>query len=103
MVRECFVWSLLEHENICPFRGLGKLNNFELPVLVSLFIPYGCLEYLRDHPEHRLSAVRLLLLELDRPHTGGVTVVRQPMPTVMIHLPPKALTSTRVVAEYTQR
>jgi hypothetical protein len=42
-------------------------------------------------------------LELERPRTGGVTVVRQPMPTVMIHLPPKALTSTKVVAEYTQR
>ena len=42
-------------------------------------------------------------LEPERPPTGGVTVVRQPMPTVMIHLPPKALTSTKVVAEYTQR
>ena len=57
MVRECFVWSLLKHENICPFRGLGTLDTIELPVLVSLFIPHQCMSYVRNHPEAKLSVV----------------------------------------------
>jgi hypothetical protein len=62
MIRECFVWSLLNHENICPFRGLGILNTVELPALVSLFIPHQCMDYVRDHPEERLSVVLILNL-----------------------------------------
>ncbi|RXW21871.1 hypothetical protein EST38_g3957 [Candolleomyces aberdarensis] len=58
MVRECFVWSLLKHENICPFRGLSELDATELPALVSLFIPHQCMDYVRDRPEERLSVVK---------------------------------------------
>ncbi|KAJ2929962.1 hypothetical protein H1R20_g7156, partial [Candolleomyces eurysporus] len=58
VVREGFISSLLNHANICPFIGLTRVNNFELPAIVSLFVPNQCLEYMKAHPERRLSANR---------------------------------------------
>ncbi|KAJ2919114.1 hypothetical protein MD484_g1291, partial [Candolleomyces efflorescens] len=57
IVRECFVWSLVEHEYICPFRGLGQLKDFQLPALVSAHVPNECLAYISHHPGHSFSVV----------------------------------------------
>jgi hypothetical protein len=60
LMRECYMWSSLSHENVCRFKGLAVHNDYELPLLVTAFIPHRCMDYIHDHPESKSTVVRLL-------------------------------------------
>jgi hypothetical protein len=61
LLRECNTWSFLSHENVWAFKGLDEQDNYELPLLVTAFVQHRCMDYIRDHPESKLTVVRLLL------------------------------------------